>query len=699
MTIHYRAHLVSALLSLCIGLLSPMLGAAAATQDYVVDVKEVWIPLKDGVHLSATVYAPKAKHRGEKFGAVLEFLPYRKDESSNHAPVHHYFATHGYVSAHVDMRGTGRSEGDAPAREYSKQEQVDAEQVIAWLAHQKWSNGGVGMFGISWGGFNSIQLAMRHPPGLKAIIAVDATEKLFNEDVHFIDGMMHADEYELNVDILGALTRSPDFPIDEASLAQRFDNPPWFVMYKQHGQDGAFWDEPISSSLESIQVPMFLIGGMLDGYRDSIPRMLEHVKAPAKALLGPWNHSEPHEASPGPAIEWRDQAVEWWDHWIKGANNGAMKGPKLAVYMNHWYVPSQQTREIPGEWRAEAAWPPKDQHPQSWFLTASHALSRAPTGTSVNELAYRPAATQEGGGPDFWWGDIHGDQRSVDAYSLIYDSPPLTESVSILGRPRVCLKASSTSPSTEWFARLSDVAPDGVTTLVAAAGLAGVHRESMRTPTPWVPGQVYDLCIELHMTAWVFPEGHRLHVAVSNSMWPMIWPTPDVMTTSLHLGGDSGSRIELPVVPAKGPLPIPQFRMPETDQLATEADSKPATDGEMSLSSNVPGLAWTVSRDPARQQATVEWRGGSSDHFTWGEETVRELLQFHADDLHPALSSVHGEAEIEVRLPKRTLLWRGLLNERSDHDYFYVQYERQLLENGVLIRTKSWDATVPRHGQ
>ncbi len=690
----HRPFLIAAV---CVLLLSPLVNAAPATTHYEVDVKEVWIPMKDGVNLSATLYSPKPKRANETFGAVLEFLPYRKDESTNHAPVHQYFAAHGYVSAHVDLRGTGRSEGHSPAREYSQQEQLDAEQVIAWLAHQGWSNGGVGMFGISWGGFNSIQLAMRHPPGLKAIIAVDATEQLFNEDVHFIDGMMHADEYELNVDILGALTRSPDFPLDEESLAQRFDNPPWFVMYKQHPQDGAFWDEPIAGSLESIQVPMFLIGGMLDGYRDSIPRMLERVKAPTKALLGPWNHSEPHEAVPGPAIEWRDQAVEWWDHWIKGKANNAMKGPKLAVYMNHWYAPKQQIREIPGEWRAEAAWPPKDQRLQTLFLAANHSLSHGVSVDTVNDLAYRPAATQEGGGPDFWWGDVNGDQRSVDAYSLVYDTSPLTDTLSILGRPHVCLKASSTSAATQWFVRLSDVAPDGVTTLVAAAGLAGVHRESMRTPTPWAPGIVNDICFDLHMTSWVFPVGHRIHVAVSNSMWPMVWPTPDVMTTSLQLGGALGSRIVLPVVPTEGPLPTPVFRAPESD--GPQAVLSDGVDGEMSLSSNVPGLAWTVSRDPARQKASVEWRGGSTDHFSWGDEAVRELLQFYADDLHPEQSSVHGEAEIEVTLPKRTLLWRGLLDERSDHDHFYVQYQRQLLENGVLIRSKSWDATVPRSGQ
>ena len=235
--------------------ISPVATGVSANAHYDIEVREEWITLADGVRLSATLYAPKARHRGEKFPAVLEYLPYRKDESKNHAPVHRYFAEHGFVSAHVDIRGTGRSEGKLIAREYTDVEQADAESVIAWLAHQPWSNGNVGMFGISWGGFNSLQMAMRNPPGLKAIIAIDATEQLFREDVHFLDGMMHVDEYELNVDMLESMTRAPDFPTDEASLAARFDTPPWFIAYKQQPRNGAFWDKPVQP-LSAIRIPV-----------------------------------------------------------------------------------------------------------------------------------------------------------------------------------------------------------------------------------------------------------------------------------------------------------------------------------------------------------------------------------------------------------------------------------------------------------
>ncbi len=662
---------------------------------YSVENREVWIPMADGVRLSATVHFPIGKRLRQKFPAVLEYLPYRKDEVKEFSSVHDYFARRGFVSVQVDIRGTGRSEGSLPEREYSQQEQQDGLQVIAWLAKQQWSNGNVGMFGISWGGFNSVQLAMLNPPALKAIIAIDATEELFHDDVHFIDGMMHIDEYEANVDLTMAVTRSPDFPTDEASLAARFDRTPWILIYKQHPRAGDFWDEP-ERPLSAIKVPVFMIGGMLDGYRDSIPRMLAGISAPTKALLGPWNHNEPHDAIPGPAAEWRDQAVEWWDHWLRGRANGAMAGPKLTVYMNHWYPPDLQIKQIPGEWRAEEGWPPRAQRAQTYYLGGAHELSGQPRSTARHELAYRPAATPEGGGPDFWWGDVYGDQRSVDAYSLVYNSEPLPQPLSILGRPRACLRVAATAPTAHWFVTLSDVAPDGVTTFVTGAGLAGAQRESMRNPTPLTPGKLYDVCIDLHLMSWVFPAGHRVHVAVSNAMWPMIWPTPYAMTTSLELGGEHGSRIDLPVVPDKSTLPVPVLRDPDVP--GTRPAGAPSTD-EMNLSSDVPGLAWTVSRDPAKRQGTVEWHGGSIDDYPWGSEEVREHIVYRANDMHPQTSSAQTESEMIVRLKARTLVWRTMLDCHSDERNFYLEVTRELSENGKVIRNRKWQSTVTRDGQ
>ena len=208
---------------------------------------QAWIPMKDGVRLAVNLYMPDgplpATQPGEKFPAILEYLPYRKDDwtLARDWDLHSYFVRRGFVTARVDIRGTGASEGAPPDREYSDQEQQDGLEVIAWLAKQPWSNGNVGMMGISWGGFNSIQLARLHPPALKAIIAMCATEELFHDDIHYIDNLMHLDEFELGMDLQLGLTRAPDFPTDEKSLAARFDAKPWAPLYLQHQRDSEFW--------------------------------------------------------------------------------------------------------------------------------------------------------------------------------------------------------------------------------------------------------------------------------------------------------------------------------------------------------------------------------------------------------------------------------------------------------------------------
>jgi len=220
-------------------------------------MEKVWIPMKDGVRLAATLYQPDGAQPGEKFPAVLDYLPYRKDDSTaaGDYPKNAYFARRGYVGARVDIRGFGSSEGHPTDREYSEQEQIDGEQVIHWLATQPWSNGKVGMYGISWGGFNALQMAMRNPPELKAIIATDATEELFHDDIHYIDGMMHVDEFELNMDMALGITGAPDYTLDEGVLGPRFDAAPWSLLYFKHQRDGPFWKNPVRP-LHEIKVPL-----------------------------------------------------------------------------------------------------------------------------------------------------------------------------------------------------------------------------------------------------------------------------------------------------------------------------------------------------------------------------------------------------------------------------------------------------------
>ncbi len=659
---------------------------------YGVRVEHAWIPMKDGVRLAASLFMPTGAAKGEKFPALLEYLPYRKDDdtAAGDYPIHSYFAQRGFVGVRVDIRGTGQSEGLTPDREYSQQEQEDGLEVIDWLAHQPWSNGNVGMFGISWGGFNSLQLAMRHPPALKALIATCATEKLFHDDVHFIDGMMHVDQYELFIDLQTAMSPGPEFPLDEKTLATRFDNAPWFVNYKRHQRDGDFWYAP-ERPLDSIQIPVLLIGGLYDGYRDSIPRMLEQIKSPIKAIVGPWNHNWPHTPDWGPRIEWRDLAVRWWDRWLKGRDTDVMDGPRLAVYMRHWYAPELNLPEIPGEWRSEPSWPPGGLQLQTFYTQPDHSLNTTPAVAGTHVLKYVPSVGTNAGGPDIWWGELTTDQTPDDAFSLVYDSAPLGEDTAILGMPSALLEASATAPLADWFVRLSDVAPDGTVIMITGGGLNGAQRHSASQPSDLEPGRVYRLQVDMHFTSWVFPRGHRIRLAVSNALWPMVWPTPYAMTTSLQLGGQQASRLVLPIVPRESKLPPPAFVPP------TPSSQLP---GVHSTGNWLPGELWTKLRDELNQATKWEWHGGvEGTQFPWGRTRHQDKLSFQVQDAHPEAASAHGEGETEVDLPGRDLLWSDTLDLHSDKTNFYYQFRRQLRKNGQLIRERNWQETIPRDHQ
>jgi len=676
---------------LCVFLLCVSTCEAGASEPptpptYGVRMERTWIPMKDGVRLAATLYMPEGAKPTEKFPALLEYLPYRKDDgtAAGDYPKHAYFARRGYVSVRVDIRGFGASEGVPPEREYSEQEQVDGEQIIDWLAHQSWSNGSVGMFGISWGGFTALQMAMRHPPALKAIIAVHATAELFHDDVHYVDGIAHIDEFELNMDMAQGWVGAPDYSLDEKTLGPRFDSPPWSLLYLKHQHDGPFWRDRVRP-LSEITIPSFLIGGLQDGYRDNVPDMLMKSKAPIKAIVGPWNHSFPNEPDFGPQVEWRDQAVRWFDHWLKGRDTGVEHDPRLVIYMQHWHPPDPNLQSVPGEWRREDLWPPPDAKTTTLFLQANHSLGESAAAAAKHELKYIPSVGVEAG---FWWGELLSDPRPVDAFSLVYDSAPLPNEVAILGRPHARLQASGTAQLADWFARLSDVAPDGTVTQITGAGVNGAQRDSMTEPRDLEPGKIYPLDIEMHLTSWVFPKGHRIRVAISNALWPMMLPTPYSMTTSLELGGTDGSRLVLPVVPVHGAIP-PAFSPPEASEERTDIKSEGFP---------WPG-DWTVERDEARQKTTVHWKGKDAYEYPWGKQDDFENLTYDVDDAHPENCSVRGEAESIFTLKGRTLIWRGHLQVTTDQKNFYYKYTRELLKDGQMMKSKTWQETIPRDHQ
>lgn len=675
-------------------LISLLLCCHFTAADDSISIKEAWIEMSDGVRLAADLYLPANLQDSDHLPVLLEYLPYRKTEArSRNFSMYSYFTARGYVVARVDIRGTGNSEGQLIPHEYSDIEQDDGEIVIDWLSKQSFSNGNVGMFGISWGGFNAIQMAVRQPPALKAIIAVDATEDLYQDDVHFMDGIMHVDSWEMSQDLDNSRPGAPDYVIDDDNFRNRFDTEPWMMTYKSQQRDGPFWDRASArDKYDKIKIPSFHIGGWYDGYRDSLPRMLANVSAPTKAMIGPWSHAFPHDPYPNPGMEWRHEAVRWFDQFLKGKATGILDEPRFAVYVRKWHPPGPYLEYAPGFWRWEDGWPIERIEQTRMYPQPNHTLSASVSKDAQHTLKYVPTSGLEAGGPVMWWGDVAHDQRPTDAYSLVYDTDPLEGDTEILGFPLARLKVSADAPQANWMVKLSDIAPDGTVTQVAGAAFNGTHRHSAREPEDIVPGEEFYLNIEMHFTSWIFPKGHRIRLAVSNAQWPMLWPTPYPMTTTVRLGGVDNSYLTLPIVPA-GPIRTPQFLPPE---------KSPSYPGYQSIdvgTSSGYGEISSVIRNPQTGEATATATNSGATQYPWGVETYNETIEHKTSDDNPENTSMTGTHRMEARLEGRTLLWEGELSVTSDRDNLYYKYKRKISENGETVREKVWAKTFPRDHQ
>ena len=660
----------------------------------VLTIREVMIPMPDGIQLAADLYMPADIPAGEHLPVLLEYTPYRKNDSrGSKYRMYTYFVKRGYVVARVDIRGTGNSQGRTIPYEYSEIELSDGDAVIAWLAKQDWSNGNVGMFGISWGGFNSIQMAVRKPPALKAFVALMATEDLYQEDVHYMDGIIHIDSWMMSNDLSNAMPGAPEFRLDEDWLRNRFEVEPSVFTYMREQRDGSFWDRASArDKYEQIQIPGYYIGGWYDGYRDSPPRMLEHVKAPVKAMIGPWDHYYPHNAWPAPQVEWRHEAVRWFDQWLKGIDTGILDEPRFAVYVRDWHPPGPGVDEIPGHWRWEEGWPIERSVTKTFYAGQDHGLFSSPSAQATHSLKYKPSVGLAGGGPVMWWGNIPPDQQSMDDYSLIYDSQPLDSPLEILGMPRAILKVSADVSRANWVVRICDVAPDGSVTQVGGAAFNGTHRKSAREPEDLIPGKVFPLEIEMHFTSWVFPKGHRIRFAINNAQWPMLWPTPYQMTTTLAIGGMEGARVELPVVPPAD-RPVPKFKLPE------EGPSLP--DYASVDSGNVSGYAEikSIQRDEQSGAAFGIATNATSFRYPWGLEHFEERLEHRTSDLNPAETSVIGIYAVAIDLKDRTIRMEQNVVFKSDLKNFHMNFIRRFKVDGETLHEKQWNEIFPRDFQ
>ncbi len=519
--------------------------------DGVEDIENTWIPMSDGCRLAARIWRPEDAMQ-RPVPALLEFLPYRKRDFMRFRdePMHRFLAAHGYASVRVDLRGSGDSDGLLDD-EYTAKEHADGIEVIAWLAAQPWCSGNVGMFGISWGGFNSLQIAAHRPPALKAIMALCAADDRYTDDAHYMGGCLLTENLQWGSIFMmnQALPPDPEIVGDawREQWRARLEHLPNFPeLWLKQPWRGDYWIEgSVRDHIERIDVPVYAIGGWADAYTNAVPRLVATLKSPCKGLIGPWAHTFPHLGVPGPAIGFLQEAVRWWDRWLKGVDNGIDREPKLRVWLQESVKPAPQYESIPGRWVAEDAWPSTDIEMRTLYLSARGCSEQA---GKVEELMLASPQTcgMRGGewcafGSD---GEMPRDQRPDDGFSLTWDTERLEERIEILGAPVVRLVLHSDQPTANVAVRLCDVAPDGSSLRVTYGVLNLTHRDGHAEPEPLVPGTRYTVDVRLNDIAHAFPAGHRIRVAVSTTYWPIVWPSAS--QCCLHISAGE-SRLTLPV--------------------------------------------------------------------------------------------------------------------------------------------------------
>ncbi|HJB10257.1 MAG TPA: CocE/NonD family hydrolase, partial [Candidatus Brachybacterium merdavium] len=605
----------------------------------VEETEHLWIEMSDGTRLAARMWKPASADR-EPVPGVVEMIPYRKrDLTAIRDSIHHpYMAGHGYASLRVDLRGSGDSEG-VLTDEYLEQELCDAEEVLAWLAEQPWCSGRTAMMGISWGGFNALQVASRRPPSLGAIVSASSTDDRYTDDVHYMGGSLLTD----NLSWASTMFAYNACPPDPAIVGQR-----WREMWQQRLEGSGLWLETwlrhqrrddywrhgsVIEDYSAIETPVLAVSGWADGYSNSVFRLLANLDAPVRGLIGPWSHKYPHLGEPGPAIGFLQEVVAWWDHWLKDErDNGAMDRPALTIWMQDSAPPATTYDARPGRWVGEDSWPSRNIVPTRFPLGYYAIDAPGETPRSSPQSVRSPLSVGQFAGK--WCSynappDMPYDQREEDGGSLVFNSAVLDEELEVLGGPVVSLDMSVDQPVAQVIVRLSDVGPDGEATRVSYGVLNLNHHSGADAPSALVTDERRTVDVQLNGMAQSFPAGHRLRVSVSTSYWPVVWPPPQPVRMTIH---PEGSELLLPVRPRPQEEISPVFGEPEGAEPLTTTQLVPG-EQDWRVSRNLVDL--TGRLDVFKGLGTVRFE----DIDLEVSRNAHETYSFTGSDVH----SVRGE--------------------------------------------------------
>lgn len=666
---------------------------AVIRREFPFDVEVVdpyWIGLADGTRIAATLWRPKTQ---DKVPLVVEMIPYRRRDGTvfRDLEIHPYWAGFGIATCRVDIRGSGDSDG-LLADEYLPREQEDACEIIATLAAQDWCNGNVGMTGISWGGFNSLQVAARRPPALKAIITLCSADDRYADDVHYMGGALITENEMWSNFMLVKNAMPPDPQIVGDAWrdmwAKRLEaNISWSEHWLAHQRRDAYWKQgSVCEDLTRIECAVLAVCGWEDSYSNSVPRLLEGLNAPKQAIIGPWTHAFPCRGDPGPQIGYLQEALRWWKYWLGGEATGIMDEPQYRVFAIGEERPRAWYKVHAGHWIAETSWPSPRIDWQTRYLNA-HGLALTPEAGAV--LSVRSPATA---GTDCGrWGGYGGtspdlaiDQRREDGQALCFDTEPLAKDVTLLGAPEISLELLVDVPHVNLAARLCDVYPDGTSALMTYGVLNLSHRDSHEFPKPCPVGTPFKVTLKLNDFARVITKGHRIRLALQTQHWFILWPQPTLATATINSGT---STIRLPIRPSSDQdrhvtFPPPEIAMPVA---ATEVVA-----GSTSK---------TVEDDIATGIRTIRLKTDGGTHSiddrgivtsSWNTDT----FAIHPDD--PLTAKLVTEYAWAIRSGPSDMEAKGRTELTADAENFYLTWLIEARENGRIVHSKGASRTIKR---
>jgi predicted acyl esterase len=543
---------------------------------------DVIVPMRDGVNLLADVFRPSTPAR---YPVLIAASPYPRQIQDLGAPMgfieagaSDFFVPRGYVHVIANLRGTGGSGGTFGF--FDGQERKDMYDLVEWAAEQPWSDGNVGMVGISYFAMTQMEAAVERPPHLKAIMPVAATFDLYDSASHhglvstsfitpflYMIGMTSGRTNKLwrskLLDAVRSILRTPVIHRKFATfngeaamtglkvlLKLHHDPHPWDDLWRsvvvEHPLRDAWWeDRNILPLLERVEVPVYL-GCDWQNVPLHLPstfpafQKLTNSKHVQVAMLGEHGLAWPWESL-------HVEALAWFDYWLKGQDTGILEGPRFR------YI-------LPGAegWRTADTWPLPDVTYRSLTLCADGTLgdeegvSGSRTLMALGAGLNRPRPSETDPPP-----------------SLAWDSAPLTHDLDVVGDIEVQLDAVSTAADTAWIVFLQDVATDGTVIDVTAgylrAGLREVNESASRPGAPDLPcrtfqavpiGQLVHYRIPLVANARRFMAGHRVRLFVTSDDQDANMPAmltfrhASVGTSCLNII-NSSSRLMLPIMPVE----------------------------------------------------------------------------------------------------------------------------------------------------